>query len=244
VNGLAVLSHGEYRFAMPSRITASVGVGKAGIINVEREANLSGSTHDKGVLILSGFLREQFARDIPLSLSASICFEQSYGGVDGDSASSTELYAILSALAEVPLRQDLAVTGSVNQKGDIQAIGGVNEKVEGFFRTCLGRGLTGRQGVLIPASNVEDLMLDEEVRRAVSEGKFHVHAVSRVEEGIELLTGCAAGARDGSARWKEGTLFERVQKRLVELQKKSAEASAGKKSRPQSRKRARGRRGR
>jgi predicted ATP-dependent protease len=228
VNGLAVLAHGEHRFAVPTRITATVGAGKAGIINVEREAKLSGSTHDKGMLILAGYLREQFARDLPLSLSASVCFEQSYGGVDGDSASSTELYALLSALAEAPLRQDIAVTGSVNQKGDIQAIGGVNEKIEGFFRTCAGRGLTGRQGVIIPRSNVEDLMLDEEVRAAVAEGKFRVFAVDRVEEGIEILAGYEAGAREADGKWKPGTLFEKVQLRLEDLQKKSAETPARK----------------
>ncbi|MFH1679533.1 MAG: AAA family ATPase [Candidatus Eisenbacteria bacterium] len=231
VNGLAVYAHGEHRFGVPSRITATVGAGKAGIINVEREAKLSGSTHDKGVLILSGYLREQFARDVPLSLSASVCFEQSYGGVDGDSASSTELYAILSALAEVPLRQDVAVTGSVNQKGDIQAIGGVNEKIEGFFRTCAERGLTGKQGVLIPESNVQDLMLEEAVLDAVKAGKFHVYPVKRVEEGIEILTGIEAGARGEDGKRPEGTLFERVQKRLVDLQKKSIETAPKKKRR-------------
>ncbi len=217
VNGLAVLTYGEHRFGIPSRITASVGVGKAGIINVEREAKLSGSTHDKGVLILGGYLRDQFAREAPLALTASICFEQSYGGVDGDSASSTELYALLSALAEVPIRQDLAVTGSVNQKGDIQAIGGANEKIEGFFQICLERGLTGSQGVLIPESNVGDLMLKEEVRRAVEEGLFHIYAVRRIEEGIEILTGKKAGKRGKDGRWEKGTLFGRVQERFSEL---------------------------
>lgn len=234
VNGLAVLSHGGHRFGIPSRITASVGVGKAGIINVEREAKLSGSTHDKGVLILGGYLREVFARNAPLSLSASICFEQNYGGVDGDSASSTELYAILSAIAEVPLRQDVAVTGSVNQKGDVQSIGGVNEKIEGFFRLCADRGLTGSQGVLIPESNVEDLMLDAEVLRAVEEGKFHVWPIRRIEEGIERLTGVAAGVRDREGKWKRGTLFGRVQERLRHLMRKSMPAprNPGKKPAP------------
>ena len=217
VNGLAVLTHGEHRFGIPSRITASVGVGKAGIINVEREAKLSGSTHDKGVLILGGYLRDQFARKAPLALSASICFEQSYGGVDGDSASSTELYALLSAIADVPIRQDLAVTGSVNQKGDVQAIGGVNEKIEGFFQICSERGLTGSQGVLIPESNVNDLMLNEEVRRAVEDGKFHVYAVGRIEEGIEILTGKKAGKRGRDGKWEKGSLFGRVQERFGEL---------------------------
>jgi ATP-dependent Lon protease len=230
VNGLAVFAHGEHRFGVPTRITAAVGVGKAGIINVEREAKLSGNTHDKGVLILSGYLREEFAREIPLSLSASICFEQSYGGVDGDSASSTELYAILSALAEVPLRQDLAVTGSINQKGDIQAIGGVNEKIEGFFHTCRERGLTGEQGVLIPEANVQDLMLAEDVRDAVAEKRFHVYPIRRVEEGIEILTGLDAGARGKDGKRPAGTLYEKVEKRLVDLQKKSIEKATGKKA--------------
>ncbi|MFH1276952.1 MAG: AAA family ATPase [Candidatus Eisenbacteria bacterium] len=224
VNGLAVLTHGGHRFGIPSRITASVGVGKAGIINVEREAKLSGSTHDKGVLILGGYLREVFARNAPLSLTASVCFEQSYGSVDGDSASSTELYAVLSAIAEVPIRQDVAVTGSVNQKGDVQAIGGVNEKVEGFFRLCAERGLTGSQGVLIPESNVEDLMLDADVLAAVERGEFHVWPVGRIEEGIEILTGIEAGVRTADGKWKRGSLYGRVQERLKGLMRKSMPA--------------------
>ncbi len=217
VNGLAVLSHGKNRFGIPSRITASVARGKAGIINIERESRLSGSTHDKGIMILSGYLREQFTQDIPLSLIASLCFEQSYGGVDGDSASSTELYALLSALSEVPIRQSFAVTGSVNQKGDIQAIGGVNEKIEGFFALCRERRLTGEQGVLIPASNRGDLMLNGDVRRAVKRGRFHIHAVGRVEEGIEILTGVRAGSRTARGGWEKGTIFHLVQERLRKL---------------------------
>ncbi|MBN1824991.1 MAG: AAA family ATPase [Candidatus Eisenbacteria bacterium] len=222
VNGLAVLAYGEHRFGIPSRITAAVGVGKAGIVNVEREAKLSGNTHDKGVLILTGYLRENFARKSSLGLTASICFEQSYGGVDGDSASSTELYAILSAIAGVPIRQDLAVSGSVNQKGDVQAVGGINEKVEGFFALCNERGLTGEQGVLIPESNVPDLMLREEVRRAVEKGSFHIYPISRIEQGIGLLTGAEAGEPNEKGEWPKGTLYARIQERLRELEKGSA----------------------
>lgn len=217
VNGLAVYAHGQNRFGIPSRITVSVARGKAGIINIERESRLSGNSHDKGVMILSGFLREQFTQDIPLSLIASICFEQSYGGVDGDSASSTELYALLSALANIPIRQNFAVTGSVNQKGDVQAIGGVNEKIEGFFDLCRSRGLTGDQGVLIPESNVGDLMLHSGVRNAVKRRKFHIHSVTRIEEGIEILTGVRAGKRNVRGEWERGTIFHLVQERLKKL---------------------------
>src|SRR5882724_6025719 len=187
VNGLSVLEIGGYSFGKPVRITATAALGKAGLINIEREANLSGRFHDKGVHIIAGYLRSQFAQDKPLSLAASICFEQSYSGVDGDSASSTEIYALASALSGLPLRQDIAVTGSINQQGDIQAIGGVNEKIEGFFDVCRIKGLTGTQGVMMPESNVEDLMLREDVLEAVSSGKFHIWPVSRIEQGIELL---------------------------------------------------------
>ncbi len=219
VNGLTVYDLGNYAFGVTARITASVSVGKSGIINIEREAKLSGRIHDKGVLILSGYLRENFAREHPLALSASICFEQSYTGVEGDSASSTEIYVLLSALSGLPLRQDLAVTGSVNQKGDIQPIGGVNEKIEGFYRLCRNRGLTGNQGVLIPKQNVEDLMLHDTVIEAMRKGRFHVFAVERVEDGIELLTGVPAGERDEEGRFEEGTVFARVEERLSHLQK-------------------------
>ncbi|MGH9651462.1 MAG: Lon-insertion domain-containing protein, partial [Terriglobales bacterium] len=173
VNGLSVLEIGGYAFGKPARITAAVSLGKAGIINVERESNLSGRFHDKGVQILSGYLRSQFAQDKPLSLAASICFEQSYSGIDGDSASSTEIYALLSALSGLPIRQDIAVTGSVNQQGDIQPIGGVNQKIEGFFDVCCVKGLSGTQGVIIPVENVEDLMLREDVIEVIAAGKFH-----------------------------------------------------------------------
>jgi predicted ATP-dependent protease len=217
VNGLSVLEIGGYSFGKPVRITASTALGKAGLINIEREANLSGRFHDKGVHIIAGYLRSCFAKDKPLSLAASICFEQSYSGVDGDSASSTEIYALFSALADLPLRQDIAVTGSMNQHGDIQAIGGVNEKIEGYFDTCKIYGLSGTQGVLIPAANVEDLMLREDVLEAVSKGEFHVWPVSRVEQGIELLTGIKAGERGGDGKFPEGSVFQLVDHRLSEM---------------------------
>ncbi len=217
VNGLSVLEIGGYSFGKPVRITASAALGKAGLINIEREANLSGRFHDKGVHIIAGYLRSIFAKDKPLSLAASICFEQSYSGVDGDSASSTEIYALLSALSELPLRQDLAVTGSMNQRGDIQAIGGVNEKIEGFFDTCRIYGLSGSQGVLIPTANVEDLMLREDVLDAVAGGNFHIWPVSRIEQGIELLTGVPAGQRNGELGFAPGTVFAKVDSRLREM---------------------------
>jgi predicted ATP-dependent protease len=217
VNGLSVLEIGGYSFGKPVRITASAALGKSGLINIERESNLSGRFHDKGVHIIAGYLRSIFAKDKPLSLAASICFEQSYSGVDGDSASSTEIYALLSALSDLPLRQDLAVTGSMNQRGDIQAIGGVNEKIEGFFDTCRIYGLTGTQGVLIPAANVEDLMLREDVLDAVAAGNFHIWPVSRVEQGIELLTGVPAGQRNGELGVEPGTVFAKVDARLREM---------------------------
>lgn len=200
VNGLAVYDTGELTFGKPTRITARTSTGRAGLINIEREADLSGKTHNKGVLILAGYLRGKYAQDKPFALSASIAFEQSYSGVDGDSASSTEAYAILSSLSGLPLRQDIAVTGSINQKGEIQPIGGVNEKIEGFFAVCRARGLTGTQGVIIPHQNVKNLMLKEEVVRAVAEGKFHIYPIKTVDEGMEILTGVKAGERlpDGS----------------------------------------------
>jgi len=214
LNGLAVLQMGNYAFGKPSRITASVHTGKAGLVDIEREAKLGGKTHTKGIMILKGFLGERFARERPLSFSASLAFEQSYSMIDGDSASSTELYAILSALADAPIRQGIAVTGSVNQKGEIQPIGGVNQKIEGFFRVCKAKGLTGDQGVLIPQANVENLMLCEEVVDAVSAGQFHIYPATTVEEGIEILTGVPAGeiAEDGT--YPEGSLFGRVAARL------------------------------
>jgi ATP-dependent Lon protease len=217
VNGLAVFESGEHVFGLPSKITASVALGNAGIINIEREAELSGRTHDKGVQILAGYLRAKYAQERPLTLSASICFEQSYSGVDGDSASSTELYAILSALADLPLRQDLAITGSVNQKGDIQPIGGVNEKIEGFFDVCKLKGLTGTQGVLIPRTNVPDLMLASRVVEAVRAGSFHVIPIDTIDHGMEVLTGVAAGGRLGKNRYPIGTVNGRVESRLRKM---------------------------
>ncbi len=216
VNGLAVYSLGDHAFGRPSRITASTALGKEGIINIEREADMSGPTHNKGMLILAGYLRERFAQDKPLTLAASIAFEQSYGGIDGDSASSTELYALLSSLSGLPLRQDIAVTGSVNQKGEIQPIGGVNEKIEGFFLCCRRAGLTGSQGVMIPEANVKDLMLRPEVVQAVRDGDFHIHAVRTVEQGIELLTGTPAGTRTRTG-WTRGSVFALADARLGEL---------------------------
>ena len=193
LNGLSVLQLGEHAFGRPVRVTASVSMGQAGIVNIERESHLSGSLHDKGMLILSGYLRNRYGQDKPLTLSASICFEQSYAGIEGDSASSAELYALLSRLAEVPLRQDLAVTGSVNQWGEVQAIGGVNEKVEGFFDVCRVHGLTGTQGVLIPAANVRNLVLRADVIDAVAAGQFSVYPIRTIDEGIALLSGVRAG---------------------------------------------------
>ena len=217
VNGLSVYDMGEYAFGKPSRITAKTSMGRAGIINIEREAKLSGRTHDKGVLILEGYFRGKYAQNKPLTMSASICFEQSYGGVDGDSASSTEIYAILSSLSELPLRQDIAVTGSVNQKGEIQPIGGVNQKIEGFYDVCRSRGLTGKQGVMIPQLNLPDLVLRKDVVRAVAEGTFHIWPVRTVDEGIALLTGVPAGEMDDKGGFPEGTVNFLVDRRLRSL---------------------------
>ncbi|MBU0990137.1 MAG: AAA family ATPase [Proteobacteria bacterium] len=217
VNGLAVYSLGDYMFGKPSRITASTSMGRAGIINIEREADMSGNTHNKGVLILSGYLRKKYAQDKPLSISASIAFEQSYGGVDGDSASSTEIYALLSSLSGTPIRQYIAVTGSVNQKGEVQAIGGVNEKVEGFFDCCQKMGATNYQGVMIPQSNVKDLMLRKDVVEAVEKGRFHIYPVKTIDEGIEILTGKKAGARDAKDSYPKGSINYLVDQKLKEL---------------------------
>jgi predicted ATP-dependent protease len=217
VNGLSVLQIGDFAFGKPSRITAGVRLGKGEVIDIEREVELSGPLHSKGVLILSGFLGARFAAERPLSLSASLVFEQSYGGIDGDSASSAELYALLSAIAELPLKQSLAVTGSVNQLGQVQAIGGVNEKIEGFFDLCSARGLTGDQGVLVPSANVQHLMLREEVVEAVAASLFHVYPVATIDEGIELLTGLEAGRRDEQGLFPEDTVNRRVEDRLGEL---------------------------
>ena len=217
MNGLAVLSLGDYSFGRPNRVTASVGIGRKGIIDIEREAKMGGPIHTKGVLILSGYLNERYAQEKPLSLTARLVFEQSYSGVEGDSASTTELYSILSALSGKPIKQYLAVTGSVNQKGDVQAIGGVNEKIEGFYEVCKAEGLNGKQGVIIPASNAENLMLKEEVVEAIKASKFHVYPVRTIDEGIEILTGVKAGERLPDGSYEEGTINYLVQKRLMEM---------------------------
>ncbi len=217
VNGLSVLDTGEYAFGQPGRITARTYMGEDGVIQIERETEMSGPIHDKGVLTLVGYLGGKYAKNQPLSLTASLTFEQNYGGIDGDSASSTELYALLSSLSNTPIKQGIAVTGSVNQRGEVQPIGGVNEKVEGFFRICQERGLTGAQGVMIPASNVINLMLDEMVVQAVEEGKFHIWPIRTIDEGIELLTDVPAGEQADDGSYPEGTIHHTVQNRLLEL---------------------------
>ena len=217
VNGLAVYDTGELTFGQPTRITARTSMGRAGVISIERESDLSGKTHNKGVLILAGYLRGKYAQNKPFALSASIAFEQSYSGVDGDSASSTEVYAILSSLSGLPLRQDLAVTGSLNQKGEIQPIGGVNEKIEGFFAVCRAKGLTGTQGVIIPYQNVSNLMLSEEVVQAVKNGQFHIYPIKTIDEGLEILTGVKAGERQADGSFEEGTVNYMVDKELERL---------------------------
>ncbi len=214
INGLTVMTVGDYCFGKPSKITANTYTGKSGIINIEREVELSGSSHSKGVYILSGYLGEMFAQDIPLSLTASICFEQLYNGVDGDSASSTELYALLSSLSGVPINQAIAVTGSVNQKGEIQPIGGVNPKIEGFYQICKMRGLDGNHGVMIPVQNIDNLSLSDEIIDAVKDGKFHIYAVSSIEEGIEVLTGVPAGKKDKNGNFSSGTVNALVYEKL------------------------------
>jgi len=217
VNGLSVLSLGSLTFGKPSRITAKVRLGRGEVVDIERQVELGGPIHSKGVMILSAFLATRYAPEHPLSLWASLVFEQSYGGVEGDSASSAELYALLSALAELPIKQAFAVTGSVNQHGDVQVIGGVNEKIEGFFDTCAARGLTGEQGVLIPAGNVPHLMLRRDVVAAAASGRFRIYPVRTIDEGIELLTGVASGARGADGLFAQGTVNRRVEERLIAL---------------------------
>lgn len=216
INGLTVMTIGDYTFGKPARITANTFMGKKGITNIECETEMSGPTHSKGVLILSGYLGETFAQDFPLSLTASLCFEQLYNGVDGDSASSTEAYAILSSLSGIPINQSIAVTGSVNQKGFIQPIGGVNEKIEGFYQVCKDRGLDGNHGVIIPIQNVKNLNLSDEVVSSVKEGKFHIYAISTIDEGIEILTGVPAGKRNKDGKYPAGTIkylaYEKLEK--------------------------------
>jgi lon-related putative ATP-dependent protease len=226
VNGLSVLALGRAAFGRPSRITARVRLGRGEVVDIEREVELGGPIHSKGVLILSGFLGARYAEGQPLALSATLAFEQSYGMVEGDSASSAELYALLSALSGLPIKQSIAVTGSVNQHGEVQAIGGVNEKIEGFFDVCNARGLTGAEGVLIPASNVKHLMLRKDVVEAAEAGRFHVWAVKSVDEGIELLTGVPAGARDAAGKFPEGSVNARVEARIVALNEQRAAAAA------------------
>ncbi len=217
VNGLSIYNLGDYMFGKPSRITATTSMGRAGIINIERESDMSGNTHNKGVLILSGYLRKKYAQDKPLTMSASIAFEQSYGGVDGDSASSTEIYALLSSLSGIPIKQYIAVTGSVNQNGEIQAIGGVNQKIEGFYDCCRTRKLNNKQGVMIPEANIKDLMLRKDVVEAVKKRKFHIHAVKTIDEGIEILTGKKAGIRKVDGTYEKGTINYLVDQKLREL---------------------------
>jgi lon-related putative ATP-dependent protease len=223
VNGLSVMKLGDFEFGSPSRVTASVGLGREGVIDIEREAKTGGPIHTKGVLILSGYLNEKYAQNKPLSLSARLVFEQNYEGVEGDSASSTELYAILSALSQLPIKQNFAVTGSVNQKGEVQAIGGVNEKIEGFFEVCKAKGLTGKQGVMMPESNVQNLMLKEEIVDAVKEGKFHIIPVKTIDQGIEVLTGVKAGERREDGTFEEETVNYRVDKRIKQMAEKLKE---------------------
>ena len=223
VNGLSVIMLGNFAFGRPSRITARIRLGKGNVIDIEREVDLGGPLHSKGVLILTGYLGARYADEEPLSLSASLVFEQSYGGVDGDSASSAELYALLSAIAETPIRQSFAVTGSVNQLGVVQAIGGVNEKIEGFFDVCREQGLTGKQGVLIPSSNVQHLMLRHDIVEAVEAGQFHIYPIDNIDQGIEILTGLPAGKSDENGEFPEGSVNYRVKKRLVDLANKREE---------------------
>jgi lon-related putative ATP-dependent protease len=217
INGLSLLMTGDYEFGKPNRITATVSVGRDGVIAIERESEMSGKIHTKGVMILTSFLKERFAQDKPVSLTATLCFEQSYGLVEGDSASSTELFALLSALGKVPIYQGIAVTGSVSQKGEIQPVGGVTRKVEAFFDVCKNKGLNGRQGVIIPEKNIQNLMLKHEVTDSVKEGKFHIWPISTVEDGIEILTGMKAGELQPDGTYPEGTLFRKVDDRILEI---------------------------
>jgi lon-related putative ATP-dependent protease len=227
INGLSIIALGDFMFGRPTRITARTRMGKGEVVDIEREVELGGPIHSKGVLILSGFLGARYAEEKPLSLSASLVFEQSYGQIEGDSASSAELYSLLSSLAQVPIKQSMAVTGSVNQRGQVQAIGGVNQKIEGFFDICEARGLTGDQGVIIPASNVKNLMLRHDVIDAVGEGRFHIYPVETVDEGIEILTGVPAGERGPDGNYPEGSINFKVEQRLGELAEKRSEFGKG-----------------
>jgi len=217
INGLSILQSGDYVFGRPGRITANTSLGKEGVVTIDRESRLSGPLHTKGVIILTGYLRERFAQDKPLALTASLCFEQTYGMVDGDSASSTELFALLSAIADVPIDQGIAVTGSVSQKGEIQPVGGVTKKIEGFYDICGHKGLTGRQGVVIPRKNVKDLMLKTEVVDSVKKGRFHLYPIDTIEDGVEILMGVKAGRRRKDGAYPKGSLFWLVDERLKKL---------------------------
>jgi predicted ATP-dependent protease len=223
VNGLSVYTLGDHAFARPSRLTATISLGKEGVVAIDREVQMAGSIHNKGVLILAGFLKSRFAQDKPLTLSASLCFEQSYGMVECDSASGAELVALLSALAEVPLAQNIAMTGSVSQRGEFQPIGGVNWKIEGFYKVCKARGLDGNQGVIIPQTNVQDLMVKKEVVDAVRAGKFHIWAVSHVDEALELLTGLPAGQRLPDGTFEADTINYKVDQTLRRLMETARE---------------------
>ena len=224
VNGLSVFSAGDVEFGQPMRITAVVGIGREGLIDVEREAQLGGSIHTKGVAILRGYLSRMFGQERPLSVRAQLAFEQSYGEIDGDSASSSELFAVLSALADVGIDQGVAVTGSVNQLGEMQAIGGVCAKIEGFFDLCRARGLTGAQGVLLPRPNLPHLVLRDDVAEAIGRGDFHLYAIERAAQGIEVLTGLPAGDRDAGGRFPASSVFGRVERRIIEIAEKLREA--------------------
>jgi len=227
VNGLEVLDLGDFSFGKPARITASIGVGREGLIDIERESKLGGRLHSKGVMILNGYMTEKYAREVPLSLSARLVFEQSYEEVEGDSASSAELYTLLSSLSDLPVKQSIAVTGSVNQRGEVQAIGGLNEKIEGFFEVCKARGLKGKEGVIIPKSNVRNLMLKEEVVEAIKAGKFHIYPVGTIDEGIEVLTGRKVGQRLADGSFEPGSVNDRVQRRLTALAERLRDFTKG-----------------
>ncbi|MDR0958450.1 MAG: AAA family ATPase, partial [Clostridiales bacterium] len=223
INGLAVIDSGDYIFAKPSRITATAYAGKAGVVNIEKEAEMSGSIHDKGVEVITGFLGQKYAQEFPLSVSCRICFEQNYNGIDGDSASSTELYCILSSLADVPIKQSLAVTGSINQRGEIQPIGGVTYKIEGFFDLCEKRGLTGKQGVIIPRQNIHDLVLCDKVIDAVQKGVFHIYAIDHLDDGIQLLMNTPAGEKNDKGKYPSETIHGKVYRKLKDFFKKSVD---------------------
>ena len=225
INGLAVYGSELYSFGRPTRITSTISLGSGNIINVERESGMSGKTYNKGVLIITGYFKETFGKDHPLAFNANLVFEQSYGGIDGDSASCAEIFALLSTLSEVPIKQSIGITGSLNQKGDVQPIGGVNEKIEGFFDVCRSRGLTGKQGVVIPVQNVKDLMLREDVVQAVEDKRFHIWSIERVEEGVEILTGIKAGKHTGK-NYEANTLFGLVEKKIKDLYAKSKPKSS------------------